>query len=45
MKMSENEDCFGTVLPSWQDNILQFNQYMKLAKMPYIIYAKIESFI
>ena len=26
-------------------NILQFNQYMKLDKMPYIIYTDLESLI
>ena len=33
------------VIPSEKDNILEFNQYMKSDKMPYIIYADIESLI
>ena len=32
-------------MPSEKDNILEFNQYMKSDKMPYIIYADIESLI
>ena len=33
-------------MPSEKDNILKFNQYtMKLDKIPYIIYADIESLI
>ena len=32
-------------MPSGKDNILEFNQYMKSDKMPYIIYADIESLI
>ena len=32
-------------MPSAKYNILQFNQYMKSDKMPYIIYADIESLI
>ena len=28
-----------------KDNIIEFNQYMKLDKMPYIIYADMESLI
>ena len=32
-------------MPSENDNILEFNQYLKLDKMPYIIYADIESLI
>ena len=28
-----------------EDNILEFNQYMKSDNMPYIIYADIESLI
>ena len=35
----------GIVMPSENDNILEFNQYLKLDKMPYIIYADIESLI
>ena len=32
-------------MPSEKNNILEFNQYMKPDKMPYIIYADIESLI
>ena len=32
-------------MPSEKDNILEFNQYMKSDKMPYIIYADIKSLI
>ena len=32
-------------MPSQKDNILQFNQYMKSDKMPYIIYPDLESLI
>ena len=35
----------GFVIPSEKDNILKFNQYMKSDKIPYIIYANIESLI
>ena len=35
----------GFVMPSEMDNILKLNQYMKSDKMPYIIYANIESLI
>ena len=30
-------------MPSEKDNILEYNQYMKSDKIPYIIYADIES--
>ena len=32
-------------MPSVKDNILEFNQYIKSVKTPYIIYADMESFI
>ena len=32
-------------MPSEKNNILQFNQYMKSDKMPYIIYVDMESLI
>ena len=35
----------GIVMPSEKYSILNFNQYMKPDKMPYIIYADIESLI
>ena len=33
------------VIPSEKDNKLEFNQYIKLDKMPYIIYADIKALI
>ena len=44
-KVCKNKDFCGIAMPSEKDNILDFNQYMKSGKMPYIIYADIESFI
>ena len=44
-KVCKNKDFFGIVMSSEKDNILEFNQYMKSDKMPYIIYADIESLI
>ena len=32
-------------MPSEKDNILEFKQYVKSDKMPYIIYAETESLI
>ena len=32
-------------MPSEENNILEFNQYMNPDKMPYIIYADMESLI
>ena len=32
-------------MPSEKDNVLEYNQYTKSDKMPYIIYADIESLI
>ena len=39
----KNKDFCG--IPSEKDKILEFNQYMKPDKIPYIIYADIESLI
>ena len=44
-KVCKNKVFWGIVMPSEKENILEFNQYMKLDKMPYIIYADIESLI
>ena len=38
-KVCKNKDFCGTVKPSEKDEILEFKQYMKSNKMPYIIYA------
>ena len=39
----KNKDIFGIAMPSQQDIILQFNQYMKPDKMPYIFYTDLQS--
>ena len=44
-KICKNKDFCGIVMPLENDNILEFNKYMKSNKMPYIIYADIESLI
>ena len=44
-KVCKTKDFCGIVMPSEKDNILEFNQYMKSDKMPYIIYGDIESLI
>ena len=36
---------FGIVMSPKKNDILQFNQHMKLDKMPYIIFANTESLI
>ena len=41
-KIFKNKNFCGIVMPSEKDNILEFNQYMKSDKMPYIIFADIE---
>ena len=40
-KVCKNKDFFGIVMPSEKDKILEFNQYMKLDKVPYVIYGGI----
>ena len=42
-KVCENKDFCGIVKPTEKGNILEFNQYVKSDKIPYIIYADIES--
>ena len=44
-KVHKNKDFCGIVIPSEKNSIFEFNQYMKLDKIPYIIYANIESLI
>ena len=44
-KVYKNKDFCGTAMPTEKKKMLEFNQYMKLDKMPYIIYADIESWI
>ena len=45
MKKYVKKDFCGIVMPSEKEKILEFNQYMKSDKIPYIIYADIESLI
>ena len=42
-KVYKNKDFCGIVMPIEKKKILEFNQYMKSDKMPYIIYADLES--
>ena len=44
-KVCKNKDLCGIVMPLEKDNILEYNQYMKSDKIPYIIYVGIESLI
>ena len=44
-KVCKNRNFFVIEMPLEKDKILEFNQYMKSDKMPYIIYAGIESLI
>ena len=44
-EVCKNKDFCGTVMPSKKNKILEFNQYMKSDKIPYIVYADIQSFI
>ena len=44
-KVCKNKGFCGILMPSEKDNILKFNQYSKSDKMPYIIYADMESLI
>ena len=44
-KVYKHKDFCGIVMPSEKDNILEFKQYMKSDKTPYIIYSDIESLI
>ena len=41
-KVSKNKDFCGILMLLEKDNMLEFNQYMKLDKMPDITYADIE---
>ena len=42
-EVSKNKRLHGIAMSSENDNILEFNQFMMLDKIPYIIYADIES--
>ena len=44
-KACKNKDFFGIVMPLEKDGILEFSQSMKSDKVPYIVYADIESLI
>ena len=41
-KVCKYKDFCGIVMPSEEENILEFNQYMKSDKTPHLIYADIE---
>ena len=41
----QNKDFCRILMTSVKDNILEFNQYIKSDKMPYIIYGDMESLI
>ena len=44
-KACKNKDFRGIVIQSEKDNILEFNQYMKSQKIPYITYSDMETLI
>ena len=44
-KVCKNKNFSRILMPSQKDNMLKFNQYMKLDKMTYIIYSDFESLI
>ena len=44
-KVCKIKDFFGIVFPLEKDKILEFNQYVKSDKIPYITYADIEYLI
>ena len=44
-KVCKNNDFCGIIMPSKNNNILEFNQYLKSDKMSYIIYTDMESLI
>ena len=44
-KICKNKDFCGIVMQSEKNDILEFNHYMRSGKIPYIIYAHIESLI
>ena len=44
-EVCKNKDFCGIVMPSKKNKILEFNQCMKSDKIPYIVYADIQSFI
>ena len=44
-KVCKSKDFCETAMLSGMDNVLEFNQYMKSDKMPYIIHADVDYFI
>ena len=44
-KVWKNKGFYGIALPSERDKILELKQYVKSHKIPYVIYAEIESLI
>ena len=43
--VSENKDFCNVIIPSEEIKILEFNQYQKSDKAPFIFYADLECFI
>ena len=41
-KVCENKDFCNTVMPFEDTNMLEFNQYQKSDKAPFVIYADLE---
>ena len=44
-KVCENKDLFNVIMPSEDSKILEFNEYQKSNKAPFIIYADFECII
>ena len=42
-KVCKNKEFCRIIMPSENNNLLEFNQYLKSDKMPYIIYIEMES--
>ena len=44
-KVCENKDFCNVIMPSEDTKILEFNQYPKYDKVPFVIYADLECII
>ena len=44
-KVCENKDFCNVIMPSEDTKILEFNQYQKSDKAPFIVYADLECII
>ena len=44
-KVCQNKDFCGAAMPLEDTKMLEFNQYVKSDKMPYTIYANLESLL